>query len=262
MKTVLLTSSIGTNYKNELGERVLCKPDNSNGFIDKLKSYSGSKIDKFIAIASDPNLYEITDFYTDLLRKSFAMDNIEINNMLIIDNRYKGNLEKDILSASVVFLCGGHVPTQNAFLKDIGLKEILSKYDGILIGQSAGSMNMASIVYCPPEAPEDFTDGFQRTFEGLGITDIRIMPHMDILFDDNVDGMGKNSIDYCIEDSYKTYMYGLYDGGFVEIKDNQAVSYGKTLLIKNGEITELCANGEAIEISPDYEILPSDSITK
>ncbi len=51
----------------------------------------------------------------------------------------------------VILLGGGHVPTQNAFMERIGLKERLRKYEGLIIGWSAGSMNCAEIVYAAPK---------------------------------------------------------------------------------------------------------------
>ena len=68
------------------------------------------------------------------------------------------NSLESIDNSEIVFLAGGHVPTQNKFFKRIGLKEMLQDYNGVVIGQSAGSMNCAELVYVQPEEPEDFAD--------------------------------------------------------------------------------------------------------
>ncbi len=50
----------------------------------------------------------------------------------------------------IVWLGGGHVPTENAFFRKIHLKESLECFEGIVIGISAGSMNCAESVYAQP----------------------------------------------------------------------------------------------------------------
>ena len=63
----------------------------------------------------------------------------------------------------VIFLGGGHVPTQNAFFHRIGLREKIRNFDGIVIGISAGSMNSADVVYAQPELPGEAADeSYQR----------------------------------------------------------------------------------------------------
>lgn len=250
MKTIFLTSSVGGYIKTADG-KVVTNINNSNHFIDRLKE-TNDKWKTFVMVCSNPDGYEKTDEYTKIFTEAFNLDGFGIENVYILDHRFKGDIEKTIMSADVVFLTGGHTPTQNKYLKEIKLDEILAKYNGIVIGQSAGSMNLAKTVYCPPDTPEDLTDEYQKAFSGIGLTNIRIMPHMAGAFSDNVNGQGKNTFDYCIEDSYELPMYGIYDSGFIEIQEEKATAYGKTLLIKNGECIELCGDKERIEISEDY----------
>ena len=253
MKTIFLTSFVGGYRKTQKGKEVI-KIDNTNHFIDRLKSLK-DKWKSFVMVCSNPDGYDKTDEYTKIFTEAFNLDGFCIENISVIDHRFKGDLEKTIFSADVVFLTGGHTPTQNKYLKEIKLDEILARYNGIVIGQSAGSMNLAKTVYAPPDSPEDLTEDFQPTFSGVGLTDIRIMPHMAGAFDDNVDGKGKSTYDYCIEDSIKYPMYGIYDYGFIEIHGSKATAYGKTLLIKNGKCIELCGDKEKIEISNNYNYI-------
>lgn len=250
MKTIFLTSAIGGYTKTANGKEVT-KINNANHFIDRLK-FVKEKWNNFVMICSDPNGFDKTDEYTRIYVSAFNLDGFDIKNVEIIDNRFNGNLEKTILSADVVFLSGGHTPTQNKYLKQIKLDKILEKYDGIVIGQSAGSMNLAKIVYAPPDKPEDLTLDYKNNFTGVGLTDIRIMPHMAGAFNDNVNGEGKNTIDYCLEDSFKFPMFGIYDGGFIEIKNNKATAFGKTLLIKDGKCLEICKDKENCLIYDNY----------
>ena len=225
--------------------------DNSNHFIDRLKAVI-PKIKNFVFIASDPDNADITDEYANLTVGSLNLDGFGIENLIVIDNRFKGDMNKTIRSADVVFLAGGNVPIQNKYFKEINLKSILSKYDGVLIGQSAGSMNCSKTVYTQPEEDEEFEDkNYQRKISGLGLVDFAIMPHMDSA--NNVDEKGHPSVmQMCLEDSFDIPHYGIYDYGFIEIESNKAISYGKTLFIKNGKCVELCGDKEKVEISDGY----------
>lgn len=246
MKTIFLTSAVGGYRKTENGKEAI-PFNNSNGFVDRLKAHK-TKIKNIVFVASNPNGYAKTDEYFKLFAKAFNLDGFGIENITILDNRFNGDVEKAVMGADAVFLTGGHTSTQNAYLFEIGLDKVLQKYEGIIIGQSAGSMNLEKTVYAPPEQPEDLSNNYKRTFLGMGLTDIKIMPHMAGVYSDNVDGNGKNTYDFCLEDSYNFPIYGIYDGGFIEISGGIATAYGKTLLLNGGTCKELCADGEKVEI--------------
>lgn len=251
MKRIFLTSSLGGYTKtiqgNEVVEKII-KCDNTNGFIDRLKQVV-PKISTFVFIASNPDGVEKTDKYAYNIVKALNLDDFEIKNLTTIDHRFNGDIEKTILTADVVFLAGGNVPTQNKYFKEIGLKEILKQYQGVLVGQSAGSMNCSDIVYAQPEEFEEFEDSnFQREIRGLGLVNFTIMPHMNSA--NEIDEFGHPTVmQMCLEDSFKIPHYGICDYGFIEINDNKAVAYGKTFFIKNGSCVELCGDKESVEIS-------------
>ncbi len=264
MKTIFLTSSLGGYTKTVKGNEVvkeIIKCDNSNHFIDRLK-LAVPKIKTFVFVASNPDGNAITDEYANIIVKALNLDGFGIENLVVIDHRFGGNIEKTILSADVVFLAGGNVPTQNEYFKEIGLKSILNKYQGVVVGQSAGSMNCNNIVYAQPEEDEEFDDkNFVRKIEGLGLVNFTIMPHMNSAND--VDEQGHQSVmQMCLEDSYDIPHYGIYDYGFIEINEGNAIAFGKTLLFKNGECIELCGDGEKIEINDDYAYNVNTKIEK
>ena len=81
-----------------------------------------------------------------------------------------------VAAADLILLAGGHVPTQNAYFQRIGLRGLLSRFSGVLIGISAGSMNSAETVYAQPELPGESTDAaFRRYLPGLGLTKKQII---------------------------------------------------------------------------------------
>ena len=245
MKAIFLTSSLGCSIKAN-GKKIVTNCDNSNGFVDELKRHI-CKIDNLVYVASDPFAFDISDEKCKFIAKGLTLDGFDVNKAVVIDDRFKGNIKKQLLSADVIFLAGGHVPTQNNYFKQIGLKEILQNYDGIVIGQSAGSMNSASIVYCQPEYEEELLNkNFQKRLTGLGLTDIMLMPHMNRAKIDTL--LGKTTYQLCLEDSFDFPHYGIEDGGFIEIVNGVATAYGKTVFIKNGFETVLCENGQKIVI--------------
>ena len=262
-KTVFLTSSLGGYTKKVKGNEVvkeIIKCDNSNHFIDRLKM-AVPKIKTFVFVASNPDGFEKTDEYANTIVQALNLDDFGIKKLIVIDHRFSDNIEETILSADVVFLAGGNVPTQNEYFKEIGLKSILNKYQGVVVGQSAGSINCAEEVYVQPECREEFYDkDFVKLISGLALTKIKIQPHMNRAKIDEIDGT--TTFDVCLEDSYTIPHYGIYDYGFIEINEGKAISFGKTLLFKNGECVELCGDGEKIEINDDYSYNLNTKIEK
>ena len=241
MKTIFLTSSLGGYrkvVKDGITTKEIIKCDNSNHFIDRLKAVS-PKIDKMVFVASNPDGTIKTDEYSNIIMQALNLDDFEIKQLDVIDHRFVGDIEPTVLSADLVFLAGGHVPTQNKYFEEIKLKNILKKYDGIIIGQSAGSMNCAENVYCPPELDEEVNDkNFARYYKGLGLTDINVLPHYSDLKEMTISG--KRYIeDIVLPDSFKTDIVTLNNGGFIVIQNNNSTIYGESYLIRNGKIAQI-----------------------
>jgi len=254
MKALFLTSSLGGYTKTIEGNEVvehLTQCNNSNHFIDRLKRYV-TKINTFVFIASNPDGTDKTDKYSKNIVASLNLDGFDIRNLVIIDHRFEGDIKKTILNADVVFLAGGSVPTQNKYFKEIGLKTIINKYNGVVIGQSAGSMNCNSIVYAQPEEDEEFEDKNHKIkLDGLGLVDFSIMPHMNSAND--VDELNHPTVmEMCLRDSYDIPHYGIVDYGFIEVVDRISTAYGKTTYYKNGKEYSVCENGEHVKIENEF----------
>ena len=58
--------------------------------------------------------------------------------LAMCDSRTEENVEQ-LNQMDVIIIVGGHVPTQNAFMERIGLRERLRKYKGLIIAWSAHS---------------------------------------------------------------------------------------------------------------------------
>ena len=145
-----------------------------------------------------------------------------------------------------VILIGGHVPTQNAFFKKIGLKERLAGFNGLLLAYSAGSMNCASNVYVSPELDGEAADpDFVRWTSGLGLTEINIFPHYQAIKDDMLDGL-RLMEDITYPDSYTHEILALNDGSYIVIENGTEILYGEACRIQNGRPEKICRDGETL----------------
>ena len=250
MKALFLTSSLGCSVK--LGDaRVPTACDNSNGFIDNLRKEVGGKI-KLTIIASNPQNTHKTESQAVCLSEGLKMDGFSVDKVAIVDCRFRGDLKELIMSSNLVFLCGGHVPTQNKYFKEIGLKSVLEEYKGVVVGQSAGSMNCSKLVYAQPESEEEFLDeNYNKFFDGLGLTDIIVMPHMNRAKTDTL--CGQTTYGMCLEDSYVCPHYGITDGGYILIKNGETMAFGRTTYFKEGKEIVLCEDRQSVLINGGQE---------
>jgi dipeptidase E len=155
------------------------------------------------------------------------------------------NIIESLGEMDVVVLAGGHVPTQNLFLKQLRLKERLSDYKGIVVAWSAGSMNCATKVYASPELEGEAIDPlYKRWIDGIGITNVNIFPHFQSLKDAYLDGL-RVIEDITFADSMKHEIIALNDGSYMLIDDEHETLYGESYLIKNGKIKQLCKDNES-----------------
>lgn len=168
----MLTSSLGGSVR-ENGKRVPALLIQSNYLLENLKSMWPENA-RVLIVCADPADYEKNDSVRACLREALPMSALSVSRVDMCDDR---NPDGDLEDVDVVILSGGHVPTQNRFLKQLHLKERLQGYGGIVAAWSAGSMNCAQTVYAGPELEGEAIDPlFERWIPGLGLTDINIFP--------------------------------------------------------------------------------------
>ena len=144
----------------------------------------------------------------------------------MLDRRNAMDAALLVKDADWVILCGGHTPTQNRFIHEIGLKELLEGYDGVVMGCSAGSMNCADTVYAHPELEGEAIDpSYKKWLRGVGLTDIRIVPHYGQVRQMQIDGK-RLFEDIVVPDSAMSRFYTFPDGGYIMCKDGRSTLYG------------------------------------
>lgn len=238
---VMMTSSLGGASKVN-GIRVPSVLIQKNGLLDKLKSIWVCRAHVLI-VCADPSDYETNDSVCACLKQALPMSGLSISNIDICDDRNPHVID-DLKNMDVLILAGGHVPTQNKFMKQLQLKEHLLEYKGIIVAWSAGSMNCANVVYAGPELEGEAIDPlYKRWITGLGVTGINIFPHYQSLKNDSLDGL-RLIEDITFEDSMKHEIIALNDGSYIMLDDGQATVYGEAYSIKDGHQRQICGDGE------------------
>lgn len=216
----ILTSSLGGQVKID-GKRLPAKLPETNGLLKCIKDV-WKKDSKVMIISGSPEYFDKNDSVLFCLKGAFSLSELGTSEVLMCDERNKEIIER-LPEIDVLILAGGHVPTQNSFMKTIGLKERLQSWDGLLIAWSAGSMNCAEMVYAGPELPGEAIDpNYQRWICGLGITKTNIFPHFETLKDEMLDGM-RLIEDITYSDSMGHEIIALNNGSFIVVDNGTEV---------------------------------------
>lgn len=231
---LFLTSEIGATA-HENGRRVAGDIDNRYGFLTHFRSLL-CRYRQMLYISSTPDPSEkVSDWFQNTVG-ALQKANISFGSAIFV-NGVNARFLKDLLPGTdVVFLSGGHLPTQNSFFRDIGLRDLLKSFDGIIVAQSAGSMNCAETVYVCPEVPGESTDSaFQRFRPGLGLTDISIIPHYNDNHNFVLDGK-RFYEDIIAPDTYKKPLYVLTDGSYIYSRGCETHFHGEIYVYAQGEM--------------------------
>jgi len=215
-----------------------------NGLVDNLKAHWKGP-SNILFIAASPDDFERNNSIRTAFSQAFPMSGLPIRSISVCDSR---NLEavQHLDEYDVVILSGGHVPTQNFFFSRIGLKEKIKRYQGIVIGISAGTMNCAETVYAHPELDGEAIDpAYRRFLPGLGLTTRMVLPHYQNIKDDILDGL-RVFEDIAYPDSYGRTFYALVDGSYILSENGTETLYGEAYRIQDGTLTKICDKGEKL----------------
>ena len=165
----------------------------------------------------------------------------------IWDRRTSEYSKEKLMSYDVIFLGGGHVPTQNEFFERIGLREKIRGFAGVIIGISAGTMNSADVVYAQPELPgESVNPNYHRFIRGLGLTKTNILPHYQMVKNNMLDGR-RLFEDITYGDSRGKKFLALCDGSYLLIENDTELVWGEAYVIQNGHIEKICEENHIIQ---------------
>ena len=210
----------------------------ANGFARRLRGCLPGAT-RVLFVCSDPDCPELTDFYADETRRSLEEAGIRLRGFTVLDRRNQDQAPALVNDARLIILAGGHVPTQNRFFREIGLRELLRGFGGVLIGISAGTMNSAETVYAQPEEEGEAVDpDYQRFLPGLGLTKKMIIPHYQMIRDDILDGL-RVMEDIAYPDSFGREFLVFPDGTYLWVQKGREKICGQAWLLRDGQLTEL-----------------------
>lgn len=212
------------------------------GFVEKLKSRLPEH-PAVLLVSAAPDAPENCRWVKESTEACLLNSGIEFSSSEMLARGNASQASSLVSSADLVILCGGHVPTQNRFFKEIGLRRILESYDGVVLGCSAGSMNCAKRVFSHPELEGESIDpGYECWLEGLGLTDINIVPHLEDIGDAFLDGR-RMIEDIILPRSYGHRFYTFCDGVYIIIENGRSTLYGEAWMLENGNITKISNRG-------------------
>lgn len=236
-----------------------CLPDSpalnpANGFVDELKKALPGPC-RALFIASDPDDPEHTYRFCNDMPGSFAEIGIPFTRTDVLIRENQDRCAELVSNADLIFLCGGHVPTQNQFFRKISLRDYLTGFYGVIVGVSAGSMNAAEEVYAQPEKPGEAIDpNYEKFLFGLGLTYTKLLPHYQKEKDSWLDGMRLYE-DITYADSIGRQFYAIPDGSYLLIRDDEDEGgeylqelRGEAYLIENGSIRQISREGDIIQL--------------
>jgi len=127
-------------------------------------------------ISSNPSLYE-DDGATE--RSWLDQAGIIFDEYHLINYRVqKEDAQTLIKNASVIFLLGGNTIKQNEFLMEYELSDLIKKSRAVVMGASAGAINMSAKWLCSKNF--GYKVELSTVYNGIGLDDFSVLSHFDL----------------------------------------------------------------------------------
>ena len=126
--------------------------------------------DSLVFISCQPDNYAQNDDDSHGMHGMFAERDMAFARHCVIDHRTNAaDAERMIRDASCIFLMGGNATQQFQLMREAGILDALRQSPAVILGVSAGAMNMGDPVV---DVYESLTP-----YEGLGLANITIKAH-------------------------------------------------------------------------------------
>lgn len=219
--------------------------DERNGFVEALKG-AWRENARCLMIAAFPDAHGLNDEMTSFYCEAVKNSGLSVGCFSLWDDRTPPLGKEELQGYDAIFLAGGHVPTEMAWFRAIGLRELLEGYEGLVIGTSAGSMNAAEEVYAWPEEPGE-SEKEELFYPGLGLARTVVLPHYQKLKDAFLDGR-RLVEDITCAHSFGRKFYAIPDGSYVLVREGKEILCGDAWLVSDGEISRFCSEGKRREV--------------
>ena len=205
--------------------------DKELGFTDEIaENLKMDLIDKeiLVFIASSPTGHDKSDYYFNINKRWFELIDIKFKYNYLIDNRIKKNIADDFIRhSSCVFLMGGTTREQMAYIEENEFIEILQEHKGIVVGVSAGAINLAKRAFSFRGSKDQET----KIYNGIGLTNKTVHPHFRIDDVEIINEIKKFSNNFAI--------YGLCDYSAIIEKENETRIVGEVYKIENNIVNKM-----------------------
>ena len=173
--------------------------------------------DQFVFVASDFRVHDRTAYYMDLFLGMFREQGIVFGEAHIVDYECTPEQARTwIADSDVVWLAGGPTLTQIDHIREYGLIDSLRQRDGLTIGMSAGSINMADWVVFESKQSRGLTE--IGMYEAIGLVEINIEPH--------INEADKKRLAQIRKFAQDGPILGLHDDAFVVERSGQIEIFG------------------------------------
>lgn len=178
---------------------------------------------ELVFISAWPDEFARNDEDSDGMHKMFAERGMGFKAHHVIDRRTDAaDAVKLVREADCIFLMGGDPAQQIRLIRDFGLVSLLRESGAVILGVSAGSMNMGVHV-------AEIWDS-KAFYEGIGLWDITIKAHYT---------EGDWFVPLLKELSEVHPIVAMEDESAIFIKDGSKRTIGRMYLFDKGEITGL-----------------------
>lgn len=182
-----------------------------------------------VMISSNPLLYE-DDGATE--RSWLDQAGIMFDEYQLINYRVqKEDAQILIQNASVIFLLGGNTIKQNEFLREYELSVAIKNSRAIVMGASAGAINMSAKWLCSKNF--GYNVEISSIYDGIGLDDFSVLSHFDL---ENNITLVQNELSSLSEE---INIYASNKDCAVRVKGNKIDILGNVYLISHSKIQTL-----------------------
>lgn len=182
-----------------------------------------------VMISSNPSIYEEVGATERswLDQAGIMFDEYHLINDIV----QKENAQTLIQNASVIFLLGGDTLKQNGFLMEYELSDSIKKSTAVVMGASAGAINMSARWFCSKNL--GYKVEKSSVYDGVGLDDFSVLSHFDL---ENNMALVQGELSHLSEE---LDIYASNKDCAVRVKGNKIDIFGNVYLISHTEIQKL-----------------------
>ena len=167
-----------------------------------------------------------------------AHEGIQFEEYHRIHSQVEGEAAHAMLqNASVIFLLGGNALEQNCFLADYELADAIRKSEAVVLGASAGAINMSAKWLCSRNLGYEVEES--SVYEGVGLGDFSVLSHFNL----------KNNMNMVQKElsllSEEMNIYASNKDCGIRVNGDRIDIFGDVYLISDSEIRKLDETSES-----------------